>query len=217
MRVRHSAIRQVLAAMCVLPMMTAVVLAGGGGKAAEATATDSMGPMKLPGITLSNFGLVDGHIYRGEQPQPEEYSALKALGVTTIIDLRNDSKDYARTSAEAAGLKYINIPMNDKDRPYDDQIAAFIQSVTDPTNGKVYVHCAGGRHRTGATIAVYRMAIKGWSAEAAYREMKAYDYYSRWGHGGYKDYVFEYYDRMQAQPASVPVAYGPAVEPSDSE
>ena len=217
MHVRRSAVCQALAALCVLPMLTAVALAGGGGKAAVATATDSMGPMKVPGITLSNFGLVDGHIYRGEQPQPEEYSALKALGVTTIIDLRNDSKDYARTSAEAAGLKYINIPMNDKDRPYDDQIATFIQSVTDPSNGKVYVHCAGGRHRTGATIAIYRMAIKGWSAEAAYREMKAYDYYSRWGHGGYKDYVFEYYDRMQAQPASVPVAYGPAVEPSDSE
>ena len=88
----------------------------------------------------------------------------------------------------------------------------FEGSVTDPANGKVYVHCAGGRHRTGATIAVYRMAIQGWSADAAYREMKAYDYYSRWGHGGYKDYVFQYYTRMHADPASVPVCYGPSDE-----
>jgi protein tyrosine/serine phosphatase len=69
------------------------------------------------------------------------------------------------------------------------------------------VHCAGGRHRTGATIAVYRMAKQGWSAEAAYREMKAYDFYTRWGHGGYKTYVFDYYKRMQEAPSSVPAAY----------
>ena len=210
MHVRRPSTLHVLSAVLVLPLLAAVAVAGGRGKGVEASATDSMGPMTVPGIKLSNFGLVDGRIYRGAQPEPAEYSALKALGVSTVIDLREDSKAYAREAAEAAGLKYINIKMDDSDRPYDEQIAAFIQSVTDPANGKVYVHCAGGRHRTGATIAVYRMAIQGWSAEAAYREMKAYDYYSRWGHGGYKKYVFEYYDRMQANPSSVPVCYGPS-------
>lgn len=179
-----------------------------------ASAADSMGPMKVPGLGIDNFGLVDGRIYRGEQPKEDEYSALKALGISTIIDLRQDAKSYARTSAESAGLRYINIPMDDKDKPYDEQVATFLKSVLDASNGKVYVHCAGGRHRTGATIAAYRMAVNGWTAAQAYKEMKAYDFYSRWGHGGYKDYVFEYYDRMQKDPASVPMA---CVQPMASD
>jgi tyrosine-protein phosphatase SIW14 len=207
MRVSRSLARNSFVAVLLLPVLAAMAFAGTGGKPVEATATDSMGPMEVSGIELKNFGLCDGRIYRGAQPKPEEYSALKALGISTIVDLRQDARPYARESAEAAGLKYVNIKMDDGDKPYDEQITAFLTAVTDPANGKVYVHCAGGRHRTGATIAVYRMAIQGWSADAAYREMKAYDYYSRWGHGGYKKYVFEYYDRMQANPTSVPVAY----------
>lgn len=45
---------------------------------------------------------------------------------------------------------------------------------TDPVSGPVYVHCDGGRHRTGAMIAVYRMAIEGWDIQRAYREMRQY-------------------------------------------
>jgi protein tyrosine/serine phosphatase len=207
MYLSRSLSRTSLVAVLLVPVLAAVAFAGTGGKPVEATATDSMGPMEVSGIGLKNFGVCDGHIYRGAQPKPEEYAALKALGISTVVDLRQDARPYARASAEAAGLKYVNIKMDDGDKPYDEQIAAFIAAVTDPANGKIYVHCAGGRHRTGATIAVYRMAIQGWTAEAAYREMKAYDYYSRWGHGGYKTYVFDYYARMHANPASVPVAY----------
>jgi protein tyrosine/serine phosphatase len=167
--------------------------------------------MQIPGVEIKNFGVVNGHIYRGNQPDIADYAALKRLGITTVVDLRNDARPYAKQAAEAAGLKYVNIPMDDTDRPYDEQIAAFLKVVTDPAFGKCYVHCAGGRHRTGATIAVYRMAVQGWTAEAAYNEMKAYDFYTRWGHGGYKTYVFDYYTRMKANPASVPMAFTPGV------
>jgi tyrosine-protein phosphatase SIW14 len=166
-----------------------------------------MGPMQVPGVNIKNFGVVAGHIYRGNQPDEADYAALKALGISTVVDLRDDARPYAKHAAEAAGLTYINIPMNDTDRPYDEQIAAFLKIVTNPAYGKCFVHCAGGRHRTGVTIACYRMAVQGWSADAAYSEMKAYDFYTRWGHGAYKTYVFDYYKRMQTDPTSVPMAF----------
>lgn len=215
----YRTLRIVIAAWLALPALAAVALAGGGGGggASAATATDSMGPMQVPGINIENFGVVDGHIYRGNQPEQADYAALKRFGITTVVDLRKDAKPYARESAEAAGLKYVNIPMDDGDKPYDEQVATFLATVTDPSNGKCFVHCAGGRHRTGATIAVYRIAIQGWSADDAYREMKAYDFYTRWGHGGYKTYVFDYYDRMRKNPASVPVACAPLDECAASD
>ena len=207
---RRPMLRTALAAMLAIPVFAVIALAGGGGgggAAPAATETDSMGPMQIPGIEIKNFGVVAGHIYRGNQPDIADYAALKKFGISTIVDLRKDARPYAKQAAEEAGLKYVNIPMDDTDRPYDEQIAAFLKVVTDPANGKCFVHCAGGRHRTGVTIACYRMAVQGWTADAAYSEMKAYDFYTRWGHGAYKTYVFDYYTRMKADPASVPVAF----------
>ncbi|HQR39026.1 MAG TPA: tyrosine-protein phosphatase, partial [Blastocatellia bacterium] len=168
---------------------------------------DSMGPMQIPGVTITNFGIVDGHIFRGEQPGADEYGELKSLGITTVIDLRNDAESFARPSAEAAGLKYVNIPLDSKGTPDDASTARFLATVKAANGDKIYVHCAGGRHRTGSMIALYRMTVDGWSADQAFAEMKAFDYYSTFGHGGHKKYVFDYYARMQNDPSSVPVAF----------
>ena len=210
MRSGHFSFARGLGAVMLGSVLAVGAMAGSGNDSLPApTNVDTMGPIQVASIELDNFGIVDGRIYRGEQPKEEDYASLKALGISTIIDLRNDAKSYARPSAEAAGLKYINIKMDDGDKPYDHQVKAFLDAVLDSSNGKVYVHCAGGRHRTGSTIATYRMVINGWTADKAYAEMKAYDFYTRWGHGGYKDYVFDYFTRMKKDPSSVPAAYTP--------
>ena len=63
-----------------------------------------MGPMHMNGIELNNFGVVAGRIYRGEQPKEEDFRALAAIGVTTIIDLRYDANRMSRALADTAGL-----------------------------------------------------------------------------------------------------------------
>lgn len=155
--------------------------------------------VKFPETKIKNFGQMDERFYRGAQPKADDYQALAALGITTVIDLRDDAKDYAKEAAEAAGLRYINIPMSDTKRPRDEQIDEFMKLATDPATGKFYVHCAGGRHRTGVMGAVYRMRINSWNYDQVYKEMKEYDYYSRWGHGAIKEYVQDYYQRMQTE------------------
>jgi len=57
-----------------------------------------------------------------------------------------------------------------------------------------------------AMLAIYRMEVDGWNIERAYQEMKDYDFYTRFGHGCYKNYVYDYnralQTRNQANPAS---------------
>lgn len=147
--------------------------------------------------SIRNFGRVGDHFFRGAQPRPEDYPALARLGVKTIIDLRDDPEKYAEECASKAGLKYIGLPMSDRDYPQDGSAEKFLSIVTDGANWPVFVHCAGGRHRTGVMTAVYRMTVEGWDIDRAYREMKDYDFYTRWGHKAMKDFVFDYSTKLK--------------------
>jgi protein tyrosine/serine phosphatase len=143
-------------------------------------------------VKIKNFGQMDDNFYRGAQPKEKDYAQLAALGIKTVIDLRNDPKDYAKASAEASGLQYVNIPMSDKDYPKSEQIQQFLDLVKNDSTGKFYVHCAGGRHRTGVMGAVYRFNNYSWDYTKVYAEMKQYDFYTRWGHGDMKKFVQDY-------------------------
>lgn len=143
-------------------------------------------------VNIKNFGQMDDRFFRGGQPKEQEYRELAALGVKTIIDLRDDPKDYGKSTVEALGMRYVNIPMSDKDYPPASKIDEFLKLIDDPSTGKFYVHCAGGRHRTGVIGAVYRFNHYGWNYDQAYAEMKKYDFYTRWGHGAMKKFVKEY-------------------------
>ncbi len=145
---------------------------------------------------VENFGKVTDFYYRGAQPEPEEYEQLAAIGVRTIIDLRDDPKEYAKEKAELAGMRYLNLPMSDKRYPAATAADRFLDVVNDRANWPVFVHCAGGRHRTGAMTAVFRMTNQGWDIEQAYDEMKDYDFYTRWGHKPIKQYVYDYYREL---------------------
>lgn len=159
----------------------------------------SDGQSQFPGIRIKNFGKMDEHFYRGAQPKEDDYQSLLSLGVKTVIDLRDDPKPYARSATEAAGMEYINIPMSDTRKPSDEQIKFFLEVVEKSVKAPFFVHCAGGRHRTGVMGAVYRLSNDGWDYDRAYKEMKEYDFYSRWGHGSLKDFVIDYFEHTAIQ------------------
>ena len=143
-------------------------------------------------VTIKNFGQMDDRFFRGGQPKENDYSQLAALGIKTVIDLQDDPTTYEKQNVEALGMTYVNIPMSDKDYPESTKIQQFLKLVDDPTTGKFYVHCAGGRHRTGVMGAVYRFNHYNWNYDQVYAEMKKYDFYTRWGHGDMKKFVQDY-------------------------
>jgi len=178
--------------ICSVILLTAVVAVAPTVSKANGNAKNSAAE-ESSSIDVNNFGKVTDFFYRGAQPKGDEYEQLAAKGIKTIVDLRDDPKDYATVLAARAGLKYINFPMSDRSYPAADTAAKFLAIVNNRDNWPVFVHCAGGRHRTGAMTAVYRMTMEGWDVNRAYEEMKDYDFYTRWGHKAIKEYVFNYY------------------------
>jgi len=154
---------------------------------------------KFPNINIDNFGQMDERFYRGSRPDDGDYAALAALGVHTIIDLTDNSREYEQPAVERAGLRYINIPMVDKSYPSMDQINQFLKVVDDPATGKFFVHCAGGRHRTGVVGAVYRFTHDHWNLDQVLAEMDQYEFGSGYGHGKQRDFVKDYWRQFQPQ------------------
>ncbi len=150
-------------------------------------------------VKIKNFGQMDERFYRGAQPKEKDYKALAQLGIRTIIDLREETESYSKAMAESLGMTYVNIPMIAKKYPTPEATAMFLKTVNDPATGKFFVHCAGGRHRTGAMGAVYRYQFYNWNFDQVYKEMKQFDFYTSWGHGAFKDFVKDYYEQMQQQ------------------
>ena len=146
---------------------------------------------------IKNFGQMNERFFRGAQPKEEDYKDLNSLGIKTVIDLRDDPTSYEKRDVEALGMRYVNIPMNGKNYPQPGQVAAFLKLVDDAGTGKFFVHCAGGRHRTGVMGAIYRFTHDKWNYDQAYAEMKQYDFYTRFGHGAMKQYVHDYWQQLQ--------------------
>src|SRR5262249_53664982 len=112
-------------------------------------------------IRIKNFGRINEHYYRGAQPERDDYSSLATIGVKTVIDLTQDGRSDERGFVEQAGMKFYRIPLTTSDRPSDQAVTQFLKLVNDPQNWPVFVHCQGGRHRTGVMTAVYRMTKDG--------------------------------------------------------
>jgi protein tyrosine/serine phosphatase len=155
---------------------------------------------------IDNFGKVNDNYFRGSQPTKSQMAALKAMGVKTIIDLRKDYVAGEREWAEELGLNYFNLPLKPSRPATKEQTEYFLRLVNDPANLPVYVHCKGGRHRTGAMTGVYRISHDGWTAEQAYEEMKKYDFNDGLfgGPTSQKRYVFEFYEQQKKSETNRP-------------
>jgi uncharacterized protein (TIGR01244 family) len=144
-------------------------------------------------IAIDNFGQIDEHYYRGAQPEGNDYAALAALGIKTVIDLQADGISAEKGFVEAAGMIYHRIPMTTRVAPTEKEIAEFMKLVNDPASQPVYVHCAGGRHRTGVMTAVYRISHDGWTADRAFDEMKQFKFGADFLHPEFKRFVYSYH------------------------
>jgi protein tyrosine phosphatase (PTP) superfamily phosphohydrolase (DUF442 family) len=153
-------------------------------------------------VKIYNFAKVNDDYYRGGQPLGDDYAHLAALGVKTVINLTNeeDGRDEEKSLVEQYGMKYLNIPMKTRKPPTEAEIAAFLAAVDE--EGDVYVHCVGGRHRTGVMTAVYRMTKDGLTGEQAFKEMKQYKYGPDFLHPEFKKFVQTYKPKPVAAAAA---------------
>lgn len=120
------------------------------------------------GTSLGNCFKVSDDLYRSEQPSESDLPDLQALGIRTVLNLReyhSDSPELAK-----AGLNLVHYPvaagsLSDSDMV---KILTLLRDAPKP----VLVHCWHGSDRTGFTVAGYRMVLQGWTAEAAIDEFR---------------------------------------------
>ena len=133
--------------------------------------------IKRPG--LPNLFKVSDRLYRGAQPAAEGIKQLPGLGVTTIVNLRDNHSD--RKLLADAQLDYVEIPMNTW-APKQEDVIRFLRIVASDKGGPVFVHCQHGADRTGMMAAVYRVVVQGWSKQEAVEEMTqgGFGYHRMW-------------------------------------
>jgi protein tyrosine/serine phosphatase len=157
----------------------------------------------VPAVRIDNFGQINARYYRGGQPEARDYADLAALGVKAIVNLTSDDAQPDEPAlAKQNGLRYFSIPMTTHQPPTAAQLAEFMGIVDDPANQPVYVHCVGGRHRTGVMTAVYRMTDEAWTPDQAFAEMKKYQFGMDFLHPEFKKFVYEFHPAVKpATPA----------------
>lgn len=140
----------------------------------------AQGPAVADGPPIVRFQQVDPALYRGAQPDAEGFRFLRELGVRTVVNLRSE-RDAIRLNerwlVKSLGMRYVSIPVKDgsfftRSRTIpEDAFRRFLEAV-DAGPGPVFVHCRRGADRTGAVVALYRIARHGWAGQRAYDEAR---------------------------------------------
>ncbi len=122
---------------------------------------------------VENFHQVAQNIYRGAQPTFEGFRALTKIGVKTIVDLRHETSQVQaeKKIVESLGMRFLSVPMT-MHAPTDEQVSRVLGELNS-SRGPIFVHCQGGRDRTGTVIACYRIAHDGWDSQKALGEAKS--------------------------------------------
>jgi tyrosine-protein phosphatase SIW14 len=124
--------------------------------------------------TPENFHQVDAKVWRSAQPDRADFAELEKRGITEVLSLR----EWHGDSAVAGGMEFqlhrvrIN-PGNIREK----ELLRAVKILRD-ARGPVLVHCWHGSDRTGTVMALYRMAVGGWSREKAIAELTM----PRYGH-----------------------------------
>jgi protein tyrosine/serine phosphatase len=154
--------------------------------------------------------IVAGRVYRSGQMTAEGFrEAVERLHLRTIINLQEDYPDpdvalgyfTIATMKESELCRQLGVdfrfippdtlPHNQAIKHHPEAIDRFLEIMDNPAAYPVLIHCRAGLHRTGCMAAVYRMEYQCWSADRAFRELKA-NGFGEWPCSSANDYVAQY-------------------------
>ena len=132
----------------------------------EDCACDKIAPM--------NFSKITEDLFIGTTPLREDYQRLHDLGAQLVINMRWEHRLRPDTHAEPLSILWLRtidspffpIPM----RALQRGAQAALETIR--SGGKVYTHCAGGRHR-GVAMGAAVLIAQGHSPRAAMELIKA--------------------------------------------
>ena len=121
-----------------------------------------------------DFSKITDGLFIGTTPRPDDYQQLHDLGVRLVINMRWEHRLRLDTHAEPLTLLWLRtfdsplfpIPMRALQR------GALAAMETIHAGGKVYTHCAGGRHR-GVAMGAAVLIAQGYDPHEAMDLIKA--------------------------------------------
>jgi len=120
-----------------------------------------------------DFSAITEDLFIGTTPSVRDYPHLRELGVGLVINMRIEHRP--RPDASTPPLRFLWLPTFDSPlapipiRALQRGARAALETIRD--GGKVYAHCAGGRHR-GVAMGAAILIAQGYTAEAAMRLIK---------------------------------------------
>jgi tyrosine-protein phosphatase SIW14 len=112
-------------------------------------------------------------LFCGPAPDAALLARLHAQGVRQIVDLRAVSEATRQEAQRCAalGLEYVSVPTGEALPDFPTLQRLLARLLTARPGEGLYLHCDTGRNRAGAIVALYRLAIQGWSVRQAGREL----------------------------------------------
>ncbi|MGL4555823.1 MAG: fused DSP-PTPase phosphatase/NAD kinase-like protein [Gemmataceae bacterium] len=150
-----------------------------------------------------------GRLYRSGQMTADGFEdAVKRLKIRTVINVQDDFPDPVLTKGalggreiESAlcarlGVRYVALapdlqPRRTPGGPRPKVIDEFLAVMDREDTYPALIHCKAGLHRTGVLCAVWRVEYRGWTAGAAFRELRAHGFGDR-ACTAANDYVRQY-------------------------
>jgi tyrosine-protein phosphatase SIW14 len=159
-----------------------------------------------------------GRFYRSGQMTADGFEeTIKRLKIRTVINVQDDFPDplliqgplggRERESdlCRRLGVRYVALAPDLQARrtpggPRPKVIDEFLRVMDREDTYPALIHCKAGLHRTGVLCAVWRMEYQGWTAGAAFRELRAHGFGDRActiANDYVRQYVLEYRPRGQ--------------------
>ena len=117
-------------------------------------------PISFNGIERFKPTVVDNKLMRGcSVTSPLKIRQMKKEGITQVIDLRNSAhieSPLEKMFCKMFGIKYVNHRFSHRQNniPNDKFFKEINESILS-NEGKTYMHCQYGHHRTGLAVAIY--------------------------------------------------------------
>jgi len=115
-----------------------------------------------------DYSKITDNLFIGTTPSANDYDHLRELGVQLVINMRVEQRPFRDRHHTPMSLLWLP----SFDSPFVPIPVRFLQRgaaaalATFQHGGKVYVHCAGGRHR-GAAMGAAILIAQGMHPEAA--------------------------------------------------
>lgn len=127
---------------------------------------------KLHRQSLNLSRITDDLVVGGSVP-PRAYSRLKAMGVTAVIDLREEAKDD-EAALNNLGIELLYLPATDRYAASQDQMRKGVEWALEriERGGQVYAHCKHGVGR-GPLMGLAILVAQGRTSSAALRLVRS--------------------------------------------